>query len=290
MIKFEPLAFDSFSVRSMSTFIDLKGLKILIDPGIALGPLRFGLPPSDLEEKALDDGRKLIMSKLKKADVISISHYHYDHYPFPDDNEMNNLFAGKRLFIKDFKNKINRSQSIRGYSFYKKVKSSAEEVSIADGETFEIDGVELKFTEPVFHGPENSRLGYVNMLKISYKNDSIMHCSDSQGPISDKTTELIIKENPKIMIIDGPPTYLAGYRLSWNDIKKAKQNFLRIISKSDIKLAILDHHLLRDLNYKKRFNVYDKAKESGCKVMTAAEYSGKEVLQLEARRRELSKK
>ena len=289
MIKFEPLAFDSFSVRSMSTFVDLKRLKLLIDPGIALGPSRFGLPPSTLEENAFNNGRKLIINKLKEADVVSISHYHYDHYPFPDDDELNKLFAGKTLFIKDFKNKINQSQSIRGASFYKKIKSSAKELIVADEKTFEINGVELKFSEPVFHGPENSRLGYVNMLKISYKNDSIMHCSDAQGPISDKTTEIIIQENPRIMIMDGPPTYLAGYRLSWKDMEKAKQNFLDIISKSNIKLVILDHHLLRDLNYKRRFNVYDKAKELGCKVITAAEYLGKDVLQLEARRKELSK-
>ncbi len=35
-MKITPLAFDSFGTRSMSTFVETKDVKILIDPGVAL--------------------------------------------------------------------------------------------------------------------------------------------------------------------------------------------------------------------------------------------------------------
>ena len=40
-----PLAFDSFGVRSMATFVETDDLKVLIDPGVALAPVRYGLEP-----------------------------------------------------------------------------------------------------------------------------------------------------------------------------------------------------------------------------------------------------
>lgn len=43
-----PLAFDSLGVRSMATFVETD-LRIMIDPGLDLAPLRYGLPPSKTE-------------------------------------------------------------------------------------------------------------------------------------------------------------------------------------------------------------------------------------------------
>lgn len=38
-----PLASESLGVRSLATFVEAGGLRILIDPGVALGPKRYGL-------------------------------------------------------------------------------------------------------------------------------------------------------------------------------------------------------------------------------------------------------
>ncbi len=35
-----PLAFDSFDIRSMATFVEADDLGVLIDPGVSLAPLR----------------------------------------------------------------------------------------------------------------------------------------------------------------------------------------------------------------------------------------------------------
>ena len=52
-----PLAFDSFGVRSMATFVETDDLKVLIDPGVALAPVRYGLEPHPLEWQRLDEAR-----------------------------------------------------------------------------------------------------------------------------------------------------------------------------------------------------------------------------------------
>ena len=51
---------------------------------------------------------------------------------------------------------------------------------------------------------------------------------------------------------------------------------------------ILDHHLVRDLHYKNKIiDVLKTAKRMGKKVLTAAEFLGRENEFLEARRKEL---
>ena len=288
---FKPLAFDSFSVRSMATMVKTDDIKLIIDPGIALGPLRYGLEPSVEEEKAFDEGRERIMKELKDAEIVTISHYHFDHHPFYEDKEFNSAaYKDKIILTKDYETNINLSQKKRAYVFRSIAQPICKELRTADNKTFNFGNTELKFSEPVYHGKDKSRLGFVLMLKISFKDNSLMHCSDIQGPMVKRTADIIIKEQPKNLIIGGPPTYLLGYKFSWENLKEAEKNVLRIIEKTPVKNLIIDHHLLRDLNYKKRFKIYDRAQELGCTVKTAAEYLGIKNLQLEARRRELSKK
>ena len=89
-----PIAFDSFGVRSMATFVETD-TKILIDPGVSLAPVRYGLPPHAIELKKLEEKRNEIIRFARKTDILTISHYHYDHY-MPDTN----IYSGKVLFIK----------------------------------------------------------------------------------------------------------------------------------------------------------------------------------------------
>jgi hypothetical protein len=115
-----------------------------------------------------------------------------------------------------------------------------------------------------------------------------MHCSDVQGPVVEETTKLILEEDPDLLIMGGPMSYQAGFRLSWSNLRKAEENLVRILEATKVRTMILDHHLLRDLRYKQRLaRVYLKAKELGRDVLTAAEFLGKPVDMLEARRKEL---
>ncbi len=284
-MKIRPICFDSFSVRSMSTVVETD-IKILIDPGVALGPLRYGLPPSKLEEEAFERGRRKIITESIGADILVVSHYHYDHYPFPDDIEMNQIFKGNLVLVKGVE-KINKSQKSREQVFEKMIKDKAT-IKFADGKTFEIGNTTIKISEPVPHGPENTRLGYVVMTNVLYKNKSFLHASDVQGPISRKTAQMIIKNNPDFLILDGPPTYLAGYRMPFNIIKQAEENVKEIVSRTKVKTVILDHHLLRDINYRRKFDVFDFSNDLGCSVKTAAEFLGIKNKLLEAHRKDYS--
>ena len=81
-MKIVPLAFESMGVRSMATFIETDQ-KILIDPGTSIAPKRFGFPPWKDEFDALHTTRARVQKYAKKADILTLSHYHHDHFtPF----------------------------------------------------------------------------------------------------------------------------------------------------------------------------------------------------------------
>ncbi len=269
-MKIVPIASDSMGIRSMSIFIEDE-YKIIIDPSASLGPYRYGLRPTKIEYDYLLKFKKVIKDIAKKCDIIIITHYHYDHYD-PDED----FYENKILLIKDGKNKINRSQKIRFDYFVNKIKN----YEFADSKTFNFGKISLKFSEPLHHGNEESKLGYVISVVIE-SDKKFLFSSDVEGPIVENVADFIIKENPEIAVIDGPPTYFLGYRFSDRDLNRSIENLKRIAREIDT--VILDHHLLRDLKYRERLNeVY-----SSGNVMTFAEFKGEEINMLEAHRKDL---
>jgi predicted metallo-beta-lactamase superfamily hydrolase len=274
-MKIIPVAADSLGVRSMATYVETKELKIFIDPGAALGPSRYGLPPAREEWKALDRAHKEINSIAKSCDVLIISHYHYDHYEFDSD-----FYRGKVVFAKDRLKNINLSQKERGKYFEARVREYCN-LTYCDSQEFNFKNVNIKFSSPFYHGPEKTKLGFVLMTTIEENKFKFLHASDVQGPVSKCAREYIIKEAPNLLLIDGPPTLFLGWKFSYKNLEQAIENLLRI-KELDCEI-ILDHHLLRDLRYKELLNaVYDKGNVKSC-----AEYLGKEQSMLEARRKEL---
>lgn len=285
-MKVVPIAFDSFGTRSMCTFVKTKNLNILIDPGVALGPLRYSKPPHPLELQRLEEHINKIIRFSKKADILTISHYHYDHYML-----YKNIYKNKILLIKHPEKNINKSQFGRAAEFLNIIKKFPKKIEYADNREFLFKKIKIKFSQPCWHGAEKTKLGYVLMVSISEGNKKVMHCSDVQGPIVNKTAEIIIKENPDFLIIGGPLSYMVGFRLSWKNLKQAEKNFVKILRETKVKTVILDHHLLRDLRYKDKFkNAYNEAKKLGKEVLSAAEFLGKPIEMLEARRKELYEK
>lgn len=290
----KPLCAESLGVRSTSTYVETPDIKVLIDAGAALGP-RNGLLPHTLEYKALGEAKKKIAYYAAKSDVVVISHYHYDHFsPFfstldtkwtwCDKKVAEEVYSNKIVYIKDFKSSINYSQKGRGWIFSKLLKNVAKMVYIADGRSFYYGGTTIQFSEPLYHGEEGSKLGYVLATIFRSRDLTFIHASDVQGPISNKTLDFILKEKPDVLIIGGPPTYLSN--VNEENIEQAKRNLSRLIEGT--KLMILDHHLLRDLralDFVRELN--RKAKKFGNRVQTFAEYQDKPNLLLEAKREEL---
>ena len=196
-----PIASESLGVRSMAMLVKTADCKILIDPSVALGPKRFGLPPHRLEQDRLAELWKDVLASAKDADVMTISHYHYDHH----DPEQPGIFRGKTLLVKHPTENINMSQKERASKFLKAIDGLPSAVEHADGKIFEFGNTTLEFSRAVPHGT-NTRLGYVVELAIREGEQTFLHTSDVQGPSLDEQLDFILQSQPGVVACDGPMT------------------------------------------------------------------------------------
>ncbi len=285
-MKITPLAFESFGTRSMSTFIQTKDVNILIDPGVALAPLRYGLPPHPVELKKLNEHWNKIVEYAKSSDILIITHYHYDHHN-PNDNL--EIYKSKIVLIKHPAEKINLSQKKRANYFLEKIKNLPEKLRYSDGKEFKFGDTKIKFSPPVFHGT-NSKLGYVTEVLVDdgYK---FIHTSDVEGPALEDQVNFILKNKPNLIIVDGPLSYMLGYRYSYLSLSSSVENLIKIVSTCPLDSLIVEHHLLRELKWKEKIaEVFEAAEKKNIKIQTAAEFANIPVEMLEAHRKELYQK
>lgn len=290
-IKITPLAFESMGVRSMCTFIETNDLKVLVDPGVSVAP-RFSLMPHPREYAARNECRLNIRKAAEKADVITISHYHYDHHTpnyvdtvwcgsSPD--EARAIYTGKLVLAKDTKSHVNMSQRRRGWLFQRISSKFVGRFENADGRTFRLGETTLRFSDPVYHGEEGSELGWVIMLVVQYEEEKVVHASDVQGPFLKKTLAMILAEKPDLVIVGGQPLYLSGSKVSVAAIEQGFQNLQEMVK--SVPLTILDHHIIRSEDWKNQVKkVFEEAGKHRNRILTAAEYAGREGLPLECRR------
>jgi predicted metallo-beta-lactamase superfamily hydrolase len=146
----------------------------------------------------------------------------------------------------------------------------------ADGRSFEIDCLRLHFSGPLFHGVEYSRVGWVVSVIVEADGQKLLYSSDVNGPIIEDYATLIIKANPNILILDGPPTYMLGYMLNTTNLRRAVENAVRIVSEANrLETVVYDHHLVREPKFKERTKpVWDEARRRGVNLATAAEHLG----------------
>lgn len=336
-MEFELVWFDSLGAKSSCTLVITPDVKILIDPGVAIMHPTFPAPDT-LKFEWLEEGREAVRKASRKADVIVISHYHYDHFT---DFEKE-IYEGKLVLAKNPNEYINDSQRKRALRFYghlygsfgieleevmeepesrnwkdifdnlriAKTKDfgdyskrrlqllekgrkwfenrvdkwknyklipelSLEKVRVrfAEGRAFKFGGTVIRFTEPMFHGIEYSRVGWVFATVVEYEGYKLIHSSDLNGPIIEDYAEWIIKENPDVLILDGPMTYMLGYTLNLINFNRALENAARIVEETDTRLIIYDHHLPREPKFRERtLKVWTLGEKLGKRVLTAAEY------------------
>jgi predicted metallo-beta-lactamase superfamily hydrolase len=294
-IKVTPLAEESLGVRSMCTYIETADTKILLDAGASLAPKRRGYLPHPIEYRSLAECRKKIAIAAEKAEITTISHYHFDHHTPSYTDWFTNwcsakiakkIYEGKLVLAKNYRSMVNASQRRRGWVFKKTGGKHAKSIETADGKTFQFGQTKLKFSDPVFHGPENSELGWVLMLTIECADEKVMFASDVQGPTYTPTLNKILAEKPQLVMIGGPPTYLAGFRVKDEYIETGMQNLKILVE--NVPTTILAHHILRDENWITISQpIFDAATQVGNKVLTAAEFLGTKNNLLEFRRRQL---
>jgi len=294
-IKVVPLAAESFGVRSMCTYVETSDVKVLLDAGASLAPKRFGFPPHPREYKAMAECRERISKAAEEVDVVTLSHYHFDHHTpsFTDwfcnwssSDVAKKIYREKLVLVKSYRSMVNFSQRRRGWMFKKTGGSYAERLEIADSRTFEFGDTKLKFSDPVFHGPENSALGWILMTTIECDDERVLFASDVQGPMHNSTLNVILAEKPQLVIVGGPPTYLAGFRVRDEHVQQGMQNLESLVKR--VPATILEHHTLRDEKWRTLSHpIFDVASKMGHKLVTAAEFAGKENNLLEFRRRRL---
>ncbi|MBI5001270.1 MAG: MBL fold metallo-hydrolase [Euryarchaeota archaeon] len=281
-MKLTPLASDSMGARSMAFLVETKDCGILIDPGVRLGEIRYGLPPHGIEIERRAELWGRIEKAAGKADIATISHYHFDHH----EPNRPDILWGKRLLVKDPRNNINRSQRQRAADFLKILGGRPSSVETADGKTFEIGKTALTFSGAVPHGTD-ARLGYVLELAISEGEEVFVHTSDVEGPSLDEQADFIVGQDPSVLACDGPMTYMM-HSYGEGALERSVGNLARVIGRTKVKDLILDHHFLRDLKWREKVpGVFEAAEAHGCRVRTFATFAGEEDDLLEARRKAL---
>lgn len=339
-LKIYPIWFDSMGAKSSCILVSTPDISVMIDPGVAV--MQPSFPASNLKKTLwMKKGKSAIKKTGEKADILIISHYHYDHF-FPDEMK---IYKGKTIFLKNPNEYINDSQRIRAEKLFeniltklcnekpkdlpkkqnsKKYVDPLNELPLAKNKDFKaytkrreevlengrqwfrrrvdkwnsyrqipeikhedikiifpeekaftFDRTILKFTKPLFHGIEFSRVGWVYSTTIEYEGKKLIHTSDINGPIIEDYAEMIINENPDILILDGPMTYMYGYLLNKTNLERAIENAVRIVREIDAEVIIYDHHLPREKKYKERTKkVWETAKKLKKNLMTAAEFLG----------------
>lgn len=278
-----PLAAESLGVRSAAFFVETADVRVLIDPGVSLAPRRFGLPPHPLEIKAMNESWRAIKEFAARAEVLVITHYHFDHFdptePF--------VFNGKTLLIKHPKENINASQRARARDLIRNFRTLPRRVEFADNGEFRFGGTLIRFSPAVPHGP-GTKVGWVVEVSIREGESCFLHTSDIQGASLPQQVAFIRAESPDTLYLDGPLTYMVGEGFSLGDLGASIRNICDIIETMSVQTVIIDHHLLRDPKWKEEIKeVVATAEKTGKKVVTAAGFLGRDEEILEAHRRQL---
>jgi predicted metallo-beta-lactamase superfamily hydrolase len=267
-----PLAADSLGVRSMATYVEAGGLRLLIDPGATLAPRRYGLGPAQEEEEALARARLRIEAYAIRATHVAVSHFHADH-ALADPV----LYVGRQVWAMDPRRIIDRDQAAQAREFWRAIGAHCH-LSAAEGHEAEIDGATLRFSPPLPHGLDGSEFGHVVALTVVDDGMRFVHASDLQGPASPVATAYLQRERPDLVYLSGPPTYLQG-QVGYDVVQRGIDNLMRLVGETGCRV-IMDHHAVREPRFRDRLaQVFATGR-----VVTAAEYVGRRDECLEARR------
>jgi len=266
---------DSLGVRSMCCVVQTPERRIVIDPGVALGPHRYGLPPHPVEVAAMEEIRTAIRVELAAATDVVISHFHGDHAPlaFPDPYQLPlaDLAAklGKcRLWVKG----PTGSSRLTALRYQAAARLLADRLVVADGR----DDGDISFSAPVAHGNLG---GTVLMTRIKEGSTVFVHASDTQL-LDNAAVDLVLSWRPEIVFVAGPPLYLG--RLKPAQIAQAWHNGLRLAQA--VGTLVIDHHLLRSGPGRVWLQ---RLAAAGRPVGCGAEFLNRPARLLEAHRREL---
>ena len=280
-LKITPLAAESMGIRSMATFVESKKIRLLIDPGACVTDQRFDLPPHPLETWRLEKLHDRIQSFFKSAQAIIITCFHDDHIT----ESFASLYKGKILFIQNPNNHITADCRKKAFRFLNRVKGLPLDIIYMDNRAFELGDLCIHFSKPNACGHEDKK-GTCIPLAVTWKDDSFVYSSHIAGAFNKKGLSWIISKRPTFLYLDGPGTAMKSRDRS---ALPHFFNFMKqLLNEAPPKILLLDHHVLRDVNWRKNMEpLYKMAADQKVKLQTAAEYRGETMDLLEARRKQL---
>nr|MDO8117982.1 hypothetical protein [Candidatus Sigynarchaeota archaeon] len=246
---------ESMGVRSMCTLVKTPDCCFMLDPGCALGPRPGQEIPHPREYLRLHAITREMVEKSKDASMFFISHFHHDHfkprivdetYIHSNDNIVHALYDRKIVYMKSGKHHIGKNQKSRSRYFRQSLSKISTTYHDADFNRVKLGDTIVDFSYPVFHGEENTKLGYVIMARFQYKDECFIFAPDVQGPVVDSTLKFIT-DHPKVdlLFIGGPPIYLAS-KVDKGLLDRARQNLARL--HAHVRTIVLDHHCCRSFN------------------------------------------
>jgi predicted metallo-beta-lactamase superfamily hydrolase len=278
----------------MCTLIETPDVRLLVDPGVSLS-FRRGLMPHPREYVALAESRERIARAAERAEVVTLSHYHFDHstptfddpiYNFSTLDVARRIYTDKLILAKQVRRQINPTQRRRGWLLRKTLDRCVKEFRVADGQSYAFGETTVSFTEPVPHGEAGTPLGWVLMLTLTHGDDRFVHASDVQGPVEDATLHRLLELSPSVVYVGGPPLYLVDYRVERRIVERGLANIARLVEA--VPTVIVDHHLLRDDRWRECLKpAFTASQATGHRLLTAAEYLGQSNNLLESRREAL---
>jgi predicted metallo-beta-lactamase superfamily hydrolase len=286
-----PVGEESLGVRSMCLYVETRDVRILFDAGVSLAPRRFGLPPHPRELERAREVRAAILRLAEAADVVTVSHYHRDHftpwypsvYMATDGETYKRVYGGKRVLLKN-PDDLNWSQRRRHYGLSKALQEAGAEAVYADGKEWRFGGTQIVASPSLWHGPAGSKTGRVVAFAVRDGEETLAFVPDVEGPVEPEPVAFLRQVRPTIAVVGGPPTYL-----NW-ELDKALKHLAEIIALKPHTL-VLAHHLLRDAQWREKMSsVFELAERHGVIVTTYAGLAGRPEELLEARRRELYEK
>ncbi|HEX55059.1 MAG: MBL fold metallo-hydrolase [Candidatus Altiarchaeales archaeon] len=141
-LRIEPIWSDSMGAKSMSTFVETPDTKLIIDPGAAIMQPSFPFP-SEMKMRWLMLARAEVCRASKNADIVVITHYHYDHFVDFDPD----LYRGKLILTKNPNEYINLSQRRRAESFLDKICLEFGNINLSS--ILEEGGGEKNYADPI---------------------------------------------------------------------------------------------------------------------------------------------
>jgi predicted metallo-beta-lactamase superfamily hydrolase len=287
-IEITPIASESMGVRSLCTHVKTPDISILLDPSAALA-YRKPHDPHPEEYRALAESHRRIKQYAESSDILSISHYHFDHvisglldwhYKFSSREKLQEIYGGHRIFAKDSRENINASQRRRAFYFEKDLRELSE-IEWSDGKSYSFGNTTITYSHPLPHGPDDSRLGTVLATSVEYDEKCFVFAPDVQGPVSRKTLRYLLSLNANVMIVGGPPLYLRKF--SQREIQDALYGLTTLAFSTEY--LVVDHHLLRSHEWRDWIGpIANAAKTSSHIVFTMAELQNAIPQFLEAER------